>query len=86
VPYLDNDLIDLAMNLPATMKIRGGVAMHPEAGLAGLLPPDAVARQGGFSIPLKNWLLGAWNGLMHECSPRTNCAGAGCSNRRSCSG
>ena len=68
VPYLDNDLIDLAMNLPAAMKIRGGVRKYIlKQAFAGLLPPDTLSRgKEGFSIPLKNWLLGAWNGLMHE--------------------
>jgi asparagine synthase (glutamine-hydrolysing) len=63
VPYLDNDLIDLAMNLPAAMKIRGGVRKYIlKQAFAGLLPPDTLSRgKEGFSIPLKNWLLGAWN-------------------------
>jgi asparagine synthase (glutamine-hydrolysing) len=68
VPYLDNDLIDLAMNLPEDLKIRGRTRKYIlKQAFAGLLPPETLTRgKEGFSIPLKNWLLGSWNALMHE--------------------
>jgi asparagine synthase (glutamine-hydrolysing) len=68
VPYLDNEMIDLAMALPADMRIRHGVRKYIlKKAFSGLLPPETLQRgKEGFSIPLKNWLLGSWNGLMHE--------------------
>jgi asparagine synthase (glutamine-hydrolysing) len=68
VPYLDNEVIDLAMALPDDMRIRRGVRKYIlKKAFAGLLPAETLQRgKEGFSIPLKNWLLGSWNGLMHE--------------------
>jgi asparagine synthase (glutamine-hydrolysing) len=68
VPYLDNEVIDLALRIPASLKIRDGTRKHIlRKAFAGRLPPDILARgKEGFSMPMKNWLNNEWNGLMHE--------------------
>jgi asparagine synthase (glutamine-hydrolysing) len=68
VPYLDNDLLDLSLRIPARMKMRGGVRKHIlKAAFRGRLPEAILARgKEGFSMPMKNWLNAQWNGLMHE--------------------
>jgi asparagine synthase (glutamine-hydrolysing) len=68
VPYLDNEVIDLALRIPASLKIRDGTRKHIlRKAFAGRLPPDILARgKEGFSMPMKNWLNKEWNGLMHE--------------------
>ena len=74
VPYLDNDLVDLALAIPSELKVRGGERKWIlKRAFAGSLP-EAVLRRGkeGFSIPMKQWLTHEWNGLMHELlSPRS---------------
>ena len=68
VPYLDNEMIDLALRIPASMKIRGGVRKYIlRRAFAGRLPPLILGRgKEGFSMPMKNWLNTEWNALMHE--------------------
>jgi len=68
VPYLDNDVVDLAMSLPAHLRIRGGVRKYIlKKAFAGRLPQATLKRgKEGFSVPIKNWLNAQWNGLMHD--------------------
>jgi asparagine synthase (glutamine-hydrolysing) len=68
VPYLDNDLLDLALAIPGHMKMRGANRKYIlKKAFAGRLPADILARgKEGFSMPMKNWLNLEWNGLMHE--------------------
>jgi len=68
VPYLDNEVVALALAIPSRMKLKGGVRKWIlKKAFAGRLP-DSILRRGkeGFSMPMKNWLQGEWNGLMHE--------------------
>lgn len=68
VPYLDNEVVDLALSIPSDLKVRGGVRKWIlKRAFAGLLP-EPVLRRGkeGFSMPMKQWLAQEWNGLMHE--------------------
>jgi len=68
VPYLDNDLLELALAIPAHMKVRNGERKYIlKKAFAGRLPDGILARgKEGFSMPMKNWLNQEWNGLMHE--------------------
>jgi asparagine synthase (glutamine-hydrolysing) len=68
VPYLDNDLLDLALAIPADLKVRNGVRKYIlKKAFAGRLPHAILGRgKEGFSMPMKNWLNDQWNGLMHE--------------------
>ena len=74
VPYLDNEVVDLALAIPSRFKVRGGVRKWIlKRAFAGSLP-QSVLRRGkeGFSMPMKHWLTHEWNGLMHELlSPRS---------------
>ncbi|HEY1892341.1 MAG TPA: asparagine synthase (glutamine-hydrolyzing) [Steroidobacteraceae bacterium] len=74
VPYLDNEVIDLALAIPSALKVRGGERKWIlKRAFAGALP-EAILRRGkeGFSMPMKHWLAHEWNGLMHELlSPRS---------------
>lgn len=59
-PFLDIDVAELLLSVPATIAFRGG---KPKALLAPLvaryLPPSlARRRKTGFGIPLRSWLLG----------------------------
>ena len=68
VPYLDNEVIDLALSIPAHLKVRGGVRKWIlKTAFADRLPREILSRgKEGFSMPMKNWLNETWNGLMHE--------------------
>ncbi len=68
VPYLDNEVVALALSIPSRLKLKGGVRKWIlKKAFAGRLP-DSILQRGkeGFSMPMKNWLQGEWNGLMHE--------------------
>jgi len=74
VPYLDNELVDLALAIPSGLKVHGGERKWIlKRAFAGLLPKSVLRRgKEGFSIPMKQWLTHEWNGLMHELlSPRS---------------
>jgi asparagine synthase (glutamine-hydrolysing) len=68
VPYLDNEVVDLALAMPSRFKVRGGVRKWIlKRAFAGSLPASALQRgKEGFSMPMKQWLTHEWNGLMHE--------------------
>jgi asparagine synthase (glutamine-hydrolysing) len=76
VPYLDNEVLDLALAIPSHLKVRRGVRkwILREA-FAGRLP-EQILRRGkeGFSMPMKNWLNGDWNSLMHDLLSARNLA------------
>jgi asparagine synthase (glutamine-hydrolysing) len=79
VPYLDNDLVDLALRIPAHLKIKGGVRKYIlKKAFSGRLPASILGRgKEGFSMPMKNWLNNEWNGLMHELLCEDNLASDG---------
>jgi asparagine synthase (glutamine-hydrolysing) len=68
VPYLDNEVLDLALAIPAGLKLHRGVRKWIlRQAFAGRLPPRILGRgKEGFSMPMKNWLNNEWNPLMHE--------------------
>jgi asparagine synthase (glutamine-hydrolysing) len=79
VPYLDNDVIDLALAIPAPLKVRGGVRKWIlKQAFANALPAPILARgKEGFSMPMKSWLNQDWNGLMHELLSAANLSAEG---------
>ncbi len=71
VPFLDNEVIDLALRMPSALKWPGRKPQDRKFVLkrayADVLPPAILARgKQGFSIPLKTWLKSDWRPLMHD--------------------
>lgn len=68
VPYLDETVVDLALEIPPGLKLRRSRRKHIlREAFARDLPPGALERgKEGFSIPMKNWLRGEWSGLMRD--------------------
>lgn len=69
VPFLDHELIELAMQMPSAWKTRGGVgkAVLKDA-VRGLIPDDVIDRpKRGFGAPMAEWLRGDWG---HEVEAR----------------
>jgi asparagine synthase (glutamine-hydrolysing) len=68
VPYLDNEMIDLALRLPSRLKWKGRERKYIlKRAYARDLPPQILRRgKQGFSMPLKTWLNREWNPLLHE--------------------
>ena len=60
-PLLDNDLIDFALSLPSSFKVRGGQTKRLlKRAAAGHVPDRIIGRpKKGFGIPLAAWLRGA---------------------------
>jgi asparagine synthase (glutamine-hydrolysing) len=68
VPYLDNEVLDLILRMPSSLKCKNGIRKYIlKKAYAPYLPPSVLSREKqGFSIPLKTWLNNEWNGLMSE--------------------
>ena len=68
VPYLDNEMIDLALRIPSRLKWKGRERKHIlKRAYASELPPQILRRgKQGFSMPLKTWLNEEWNPLLRE--------------------
>jgi asparagine synthase (glutamine-hydrolysing) len=67
-PFLDMDLLQLAMTVPASMRFRGA---QPKSLLRSLglqyLPRECVTRRKqGFSAPIRLWLKRDWGDLIQE--------------------
>jgi asparagine synthase (glutamine-hydrolysing) len=74
VPYLDNEVLELALAIPSRLKLRRGIRKWIlRQAFAGRLPPQILGRgKEGFSMPMKNWLNQEWNPLMHELLSASN--------------
>jgi asparagine synthase (glutamine-hydrolysing) len=67
-PFLDIDLVELAMRVPANVRFRGG---QPKGLLRRFarryLPPECVnRRKQGFVLPVGRWLQKDWADLVHD--------------------
>jgi asparagine synthase (glutamine-hydrolysing) len=68
VPFLDVDLLEFTMRLPASLKMRGfrrKVVLR--RAMAGRLPPFVLKRRkSGFNAPASDWLRGPLRGLAQD--------------------
>lgn len=80
-PFLDNDVVEFARRLPASLKARRGQTKYLlKRALAPVLPESVIKRRKkGFGIPLASWLR-QWSGLSFSGSLKEAGAGwlAGC--------
>jgi asparagine synthase (glutamine-hydrolysing) len=60
VPFLDHELVELAMSMPASEKIRDGIGKHiVKRAVSDLLPHDLLWRpKQGFGTPVSEWFRG----------------------------
>jgi asparagine synthase (glutamine-hydrolysing) len=68
VPFLDHDLVDYVVRLPASLKMRRGVKKWLlKRALAGVVPHDVLhAPKTGFSVPFGYWLRTALKPLFFD--------------------
>ena len=68
VPLLDNEVVDFASRLPASLKIRDGRRKHIlKEAAAGLLPAHILDRKKqGFAVPLGGWFRGGIRELFSD--------------------
>jgi asparagine synthase (glutamine-hydrolysing) len=68
VPFLDHRLVEFALALPGTLRIRRGETKHLLKRWAeGLLPREIVYREkAGFPVPTKSWFRGDLAGYARE--------------------
>jgi asparagine synthase (glutamine-hydrolysing) len=66
VPFLDHELVELAMSIPREEKIRDGVGKHVlKRAVSDLLPSDVVWRpKQGFGAPVAQWFRGPLGGRL----------------------
>ena len=59
-PFLDNDFVDLALQAPANLKVRGRTTKYLLRKVSeGIVPPSILERKKqGFAIPIAAWLTG----------------------------
>jgi asparagine synthase (glutamine-hydrolysing) len=67
-PFLDVEVMELALSMPGTLKVRDGVRKFVlKEAMRGVLPDRILHRKKeGFSIPIKNWLRRELEPLMRE--------------------
>jgi asparagine synthase (glutamine-hydrolysing) len=68
VPFLDHEVVEYAMAIPGSWKLRGGESkwILKEA-FRSRVPREVLSRRKqGFSMPMKNWLRGPLEPLLHE--------------------
>ena len=68
VPYLDDEVTRLALAMPSSLKLRGGVRKWIlRRAYADALPREILQRgKQGFSIPMKRWLVEEWRPLLRD--------------------
>jgi asparagine synthase (glutamine-hydrolysing) len=68
VPLLDNDVVDFAARIPASLKIRNGRRKHIlKEAAASLLPAQILdRRKQGFAVPLGGWFRGGIRELFSD--------------------
>jgi asparagine synthase (glutamine-hydrolysing) len=68
-PFLDVDLMELAMRIPADVRFRGGKSKSLLRRLAmRQIPADCVQRRKqGFAAPIGKWLRKDWADLVEDC-------------------
>lgn len=68
VPFLDHEVVEYAMDIPADWKFSGGASkILLKAAFRDLLPAEILRRgKEGFSIPMKNWLRGPLRPVMAD--------------------
>ncbi len=56
-PYLDHELIELAINIPSQLKIKNNINKYIlRRSFMNILPDEILnAKKRGFSVPLNNW-------------------------------
>ena len=79
VPFFDNELVDHALGLRASDKLRGGKQKSLlRQALTGIEPQEILnAPKSGIEVPYQAWLRGPLQGHMREllCSPQSRLSG-----------
>jgi asparagine synthase (glutamine-hydrolysing) len=60
VPFLDRDLVDFALSVPDSFKLRNGISKEPVKRLAAQSVPaaDIYRKKTGFGAPIREWFAG----------------------------
>jgi len=68
IPFLDNNVVELAWNMPLDVKIHRGVSKWPLRQLLGRYVPEELFSRPkmGFGIPIDSWLRGPLRGWAEE--------------------
>ena len=59
VPFLDHELVEFTMDIPQSVKLKGGKKGLLKQAVRGIVPDDVIDRpKMGFSAPMSAWLRG----------------------------
>jgi asparagine synthase (glutamine-hydrolysing) len=78
-PFLDREMVEFAISLPARMKLRGATSKYVlKRAFEGIVPPENMHRpKMGFSIPLASWLRGELRELTVDATMSPRARGRG---------
>lgn len=67
-PYLDQDLVELALSIPSSLKLKGGETKHIlKKAVEGIIPDNIIYREKqGFGAPVKEWFTEELGGYISE--------------------
>jgi asparagine synthase (glutamine-hydrolysing) len=65
VPFLDHKFVELAMSIPASLKLKDGVLKYIlKKAVRGLIPDELIdRRKQGFGVPIREWFAGPLGNL-----------------------
>jgi asparagine synthase (glutamine-hydrolysing) len=68
VPFLDHELVELCLNIPADLKLAGGEtkAVMRRAMKSSIPKKTAGRKQHGFVVPIADWIRGDWSELVRD--------------------
>lgn len=68
VPFLDNRMIDLAMSMPSSLKLKGNIGKYIlKESMRDLLPPEILDRpKQMFTVPIGEWFKGRLAAMLGE--------------------
>jgi asparagine synthase (glutamine-hydrolysing) len=68
VPFLDHKFVELAMSIPASLKLKGGVLKYIlKKAVRGLIPDELIDRKKqGFGVPIREWFSGRLGHVARE--------------------
>ena len=67
VPFLDHKLVELAMSIPESIRIKRGLKYILKKSVRGVIPDEIIDRKKqGFGVPVYEWVMGKLGSKMKE--------------------
>ena len=68
VPFLDREVVDVALQIPSALKLRGSRTKHILRRALAPVLPDSIAQRAkhGFAVPVGEWLRNELSPMFHD--------------------